>query len=76
MGETIREHMPVVANDGQHVGTVDGVEGDHIKLTQDDATSSGQHHLIPLSWVDAVEGGTVKLTRSYGDALQNWQPAG
>ncbi len=76
MDDAIREHMPVLANDGQHVATVDHVEGDRIALTRDDQTSGGQHHLIPLSWVDAVEGGQVRLSKSYGDALQNWQAAG
>ena len=38
----IREHMEVLASDGQHVGRVDHMEGaDKIKLTKSDPTSSG-----------------------------------
>jgi len=29
----IQEHMEIKGSDGQHVGTVDRVEGDRIKLT-------------------------------------------
>lgn len=36
----IKEHMKVVGKDGGHVGTVDGVEGNRIKLTKD---CDGQH---------------------------------
>ncbi|HEY8613477.1 MAG TPA: DUF2171 domain-containing protein [Roseomonas sp.] len=53
----IREHMEVVGNDGQHVGTVDEVEGDRIKLTKkDDPDRSGQHHhFLPVSSIDKVD---------------------
>ena len=32
----IREHMEVIGADGVHVGTVDSVDGDRIKLTKSD----------------------------------------
>ena len=35
----IREHMEVIGADGVHVGTVDKVEGDRIKLTKADSGS-------------------------------------
>ena len=58
----IREHMEVVGSDGQHVGTVDKVEGDRIKLTKkDDPTGEGVHHYLPLGAVAAVQDGKVKL---------------
>jgi hypothetical protein len=42
----IREHMEVLGSDGQHVGTVDHLEGaDKIKLTKHDA-GDGKHHYI------------------------------
>ena len=44
----VREHMEVVGEDGGHVGTVDKVEGDRIKLTkEDDPNGSGPHHHYP-----------------------------
>ena len=60
----IREHMEVVGSDGNHLGTVDKVEGDRIKLTKrDDPDGSAQHHhYLPLSAVDAVEGNRAKLS--------------
>jgi hypothetical protein len=59
----ITEHMEVVGSDGGHVGTVDSVDGDRIKLTKgDDPDGSGQHHhFLPLSAVARVEGGKVRL---------------
>ena len=60
---SIREHMEVVGSDGMHVGTVDKVEGDRIKLTKkDDPDGSGQHHhFLALSSVDSVSGQQVRL---------------
>ena len=51
---TIRPHMPVVGSDGAHVGTVDGVEGDRIKLTKTDSRD-GSHHFIPVTQVARVD---------------------
>ena len=43
----IKEHMEVLGSDGQHVGTVDHMDGsNNIKLTKGDA-KDGKHHLIP-----------------------------
>jgi GT2 family glycosyltransferase len=59
----IQEHMAVVGSDGGHVGTVDKVEGDRIKLTkEDDPDGSGQHHhFLPVSAVASVENNEVRL---------------
>lgn len=50
----IREHMTVVGSDGAHVGTVDGIEGDRIKLTKADSRD-GSHHFIPVTQVARVD---------------------
>lgn len=50
----IREDMEVRAADGSHVGIVDGVEGDRIKLTRKDS-ADGQHHYVELSGVERVD---------------------
>ncbi len=73
----IQEHVEVVGSDGQHVGTVDHMEGaDQIKLTRTDRDAGGEHHYIPLSWVASVEdGGKVKLTKSAADAKAEWKTA-
>ena len=73
--QEIKEHMEVVGSDGQHVGTVDHVQGtDRIKLTKNDPKSGGQHHLIPLDWVAHIDG-KVHLNKSTRDAITQWQAA-
>jgi hypothetical protein len=62
---SIREHMEVIGADGVHVGTVDHVEGNRIKLTRKDsggAGHQGHHHYIPLGLVAEVEGDKVRLS--------------
>ncbi|MGB3416571.1 MAG: DUF2171 domain-containing protein [Mesorhizobium sp.] len=62
---SIREHMEVVGADGVHLGTVDGVEGDRIKLTKKDSgqgSHRGHHHYIPASLVAEVDGEKVWLS--------------
>ena len=59
----IREHMEVIGADGVHVGTVDRVEGQRIKLTKRDSgegAHKGHHHFIPLSLVAEIEGTKVR----------------
>ncbi len=70
----IREHMPVVGSDGQHVGTVDKVEGDRIKLTKSDDPHPGQghHHFIPMSAVASCDGGQVRLSMPAQQAKQRF----
>ena len=38
----IREHMEIIGADGGHVGTVDKVEGESIKLTKNDPGAGGR----------------------------------
>ena len=64
----IRERMEVVGSDGEHVGTVDHLDGDsRIKLTRDDS-ADGKHHFIPTDWVDHVDR-TVHLDRPADEAI-------
>lgn len=58
----IREHMEIVDFEGKHIGTVDKVEGERIKLTKTDSPD-GQHHFIDKKQVAGVEGNKVKLSR-------------
>ncbi|WP_426957887.1 DUF2171 domain-containing protein [Muricoccus radiodurans] len=66
----IQDHMPVIASDGQPIGTVDGVEGDFIKLTKTDPASGGEHRYIPLTTVAGLDGGVVRLSMPSGQAAQ------
>ncbi len=64
----IREHMQIIGADGVHIGTVDRVEGDRIKMTRTDSGShSDHHHYISGGLVAAVEGDAVRLSAA-GDA--------
>ena len=61
----IREHMEVIGADGVHVGTVDGIEGDRIKLTKKNSgegSHKGHHHYIPAALIAEVEGNKVRLS--------------
>jgi hypothetical protein len=69
----IKEHMEVIGSDGVHVGTVDQMEGrDQMKLTKDDPNAGGQHHFIPLAWVDHVDM-KVHLKQSGAEAKARWK---
>jgi hypothetical protein len=61
----IRDHMDVIGADGVHIGTVDGVEGNRIKLTKPDSgmgSHAGHHHYIPIALVAEVEGDKMRLS--------------
>ena len=62
--DSIREHMEVIGADGVHLGTVDRVEGDRIKLVKADSgvAHEGHHHYIPRGLVAGVEGDKVRLS--------------
>lgn len=65
----IKEHMDVIGADGVHLGTVDKVEGDRIKLTKADSGShSDHHHYISKGLVAGVEGDKVRLSASGANA--------
>ena len=71
----IREHMEIVGKDGAHVGTVDRVEGNRIKLTKKDSDAGHQdhHHFIDRQLVGGVEGNTVKLSVNADAAMKSEQ---
>ncbi len=50
----IRARMKVVGSDGMHIGTVDHVDGQRIKLTRQDSNDD-RHHYVPLSDVTRVD---------------------
>lgn len=68
----IREHMEVVGSDGQHVGTVDHLEGNRIKLTKNDPMAGGQHHYIEMDAVDQVRNQQVRLRQPAQQVMQMW----
>ncbi len=61
----IEEHMEVIGADGVHIGTVDKVEGQRIKLTKKDSgegSHKGHHHYIDGGLVAEIEGNKVRLS--------------
>jgi hypothetical protein len=68
--ENIREHMEVIGADGVHLGTVDRVEENRIKLIRADSGIGHEehHHYIPRGLVAEVEGDRVRLT-ARGDVV-------
>ena len=65
----VREHMDIVGADGVHVGTVDKVEGNRIKLIKADSGShKGHHHYVSAGLVAAVEDGKVRLSANGANA--------
>lgn len=68
--EDIREHMEVIGADGVHLGTVDHVEGDRIKLIRADSgmAHEGHHHYLPKGLVATVENDQVRLSAN-GDVV-------
>ena len=63
----IRPHMTVLGSDGGHVGTVDAVEGNRIKLTKRDAADQ-HHHYLDMGQVARVDS-AVHLNTGVAAAL-------
>jgi hypothetical protein len=63
----IKEQMEVKGSDGKHVGTVDGLEGDRVRLA-----SGGMLHTIELDAVEEVKEGVVRLKKTALEATKPW----
>ena len=76
---SIREHMEIIGADGVHVGTVDRVEGERIRLIKADSGEGmhrGHHHFVPLGLVAEVEGNRVRLSANADVAVAFEEEAG
>ena len=67
----VKERMDVIASCGHKIGVVDHVEGSSIKLTKKDS-NDGQHHFIPLEWIERVDS-HVHLKKNSVEATQQWK---
>ena len=77
---SIKEHMKVIGADGVHVGTVDHMDGDRIKLTKDDSPQGpdgegAKHHYISAGLVADIEGDTVRLSATAQNAQDMFEEA-
>ncbi len=76
----IKEHMNVVGADGVHIGTVDHLDGERIKLTKADSAQAaagqhGKHHYIPAGLVASVDGDTVRLSATAATTADMFEEA-
>ena len=63
--DDVKEGMEVIGADGVHIGTVDRIDGDRIKLTKKDSgqgSHEGHHHYLSRGLVAEVEGEQVRLS--------------
>ena len=67
----VKERMEVIASCGKKVGVVDHIEGKAIKLTRSDSPD-GNHHFIPLEWVDHVDS-HVHLKKNSVETESGWK---
>jgi hypothetical protein len=72
----VRDHMEVVGNDGEHVGTVDCVKGDRVVLTKSDPDSGGVHHSLSCSAIDCIRDDKLVLDMSADKARDRWRDEG
>lgn len=56
----IQEHMEIADSGGRHIGTVDEVVDDRIKLTRTDS-GDGAHHFIAIDQVDRIDDNRIYL---------------
>ena len=68
----IKDHMEVVGSDGAHVGIVDHLDGDKIKLTHHDSNADGKHHFLPLTAIAKVDE-FVTLSMTADEAIAQWE---
>ena len=70
--EAVKGDMEVIGADGVHVGTVDGIAGDRIKLVPagfEQSSHSAHHHYISRGLVAEVEGDKVRLSANAAVAV-------
>ncbi|CAM4448262.1 DUF2171 domain-containing protein [Deinococcus marmoris] len=63
------EHLQVKDVNGEHVGTVDHLDGDRVKLTRNDS-SDGQHHYVALTQVESMDDVAVYLNITREEAMK------
>jgi hypothetical protein len=66
----IQDHMEVVDARGLHVGTVDSLEGNRIKLARDDSPDN-RHHFVPTAFVASI-GQKVHLSKTREQIQSQW----
>lgn len=70
--QDIHEGLKVVGSDGGHVGTVDALVGQLLKLKKNDPASGGTHHFLDIGLIAEIENDTARLLVTADDAKQRW----
>ena len=70
--DQIREGLEIVGADKVHVGTVDALVGQLLKLKRSDPASAGTHHYLDLALVARIDGDTITLLVPAAEAKQRW----
>ncbi|GAU84176.1 DUF2171 domain-containing protein [Bosea sp. BIWAKO-01] len=73
--QQIKEGQTVEGADGGHVGTVDSLSVQLLKLKKNDPESSGAHHYLDIGLVVAVDGDTIKLIVPASEPKERWSEA-
>ncbi len=63
--------MVVVDRDGTRIGSVDKVEGGHLKICRIDQKPRNQHQYVAPDWIAAVDD-RVRLNRTFDEARRLW----
>lgn len=69
--DLVIEGMAVVDRDGTHVGTVDRIEGGHLKIVRPDQAPRNQHQYLTPDWIAAVDD-RVRINRTLDEAKRLW----
>lgn len=56
----IKEHMEIANSKGEHIGTVDHVQDDAIKLTKSDS-SDDIHHFLKIDDIDKIDDNRIYM---------------
>jgi hypothetical protein len=73
----LREHMEVIGADGVHIGTIDKIDGNRIKLTRKDSGSHPRHHhYLSTGLVAGIDGDAVRLSANADAAVLLEEEAG
>ena len=70
--QDIHEGLKVVGSDGGHVGTVDALVGQLLKLKKNYPASGGTHHFLDIGLIADIENDTARLLVTADDAKQRW----
>ena len=69
--QQIKEGLEVVGSDDAHVGTVDSLSGQLLKLKKNDPGSGGSHHYLDIGLIAAVDD-KIRLIVSSAEARERW----